>query len=97
MFGYDPERHGARHARAGQQGDARSRRQDRQGLRFVAQFDGAQCPLIPTKPGTGTGDEREVDTITGATISSRAVIGIINNRIERCGRCCRRGGVRFGA
>jgi hypothetical protein len=37
--------------------------------------------MIPTKPGTGTGDAREVDTITGATISARTVITIINNRI----------------
>jgi Na+-translocating ferredoxin:NAD+ oxidoreductase RnfG subunit len=42
-------------------------------------------PLVPTKPGTGTGDPREVDTITGATISARTVINIINNRVERIG------------
>jgi Na+-translocating ferredoxin:NAD+ oxidoreductase subunit G len=50
---------------------------------FVAQFRTAQLPMIPTKPGTGTGDPREVDTITGATISARTVINIINNRVER--------------
>lgn len=50
---------------------------------FVAQFRTAQVPMQPTKPGTGTGDPREVDTITGATISARTVINIINNRIER--------------
>jgi electron transport complex protein RnfG len=50
---------------------------------FVAAFTRARAPLIPTKPGTGTGDEREVDTITGATISARTVISIINNRIEQ--------------
>jgi Na+-translocating ferredoxin:NAD+ oxidoreductase subunit G len=50
---------------------------------FVAQFRTAQLPMVPTKPGTGTGDPREVDTITGATISARTVINIINNRVER--------------
>lgn len=50
---------------------------------FVAAFRTAQLPMVPTKPGTGTGDPREVDTITGATISARAVIAIINNRVAR--------------
>jgi electron transport complex protein RnfG len=50
---------------------------------WVAMFDGARAPLEPVKPGGSTGDESEVETITGATISSRAVIGIINHRIER--------------
>jgi Na+-translocating ferredoxin:NAD+ oxidoreductase subunit G len=48
---------------------------------FVGQFRTAVAPMLPTKPGTGTGDPREVDTITGATISARTVITIINNRI----------------
>jgi Na+-translocating ferredoxin:NAD+ oxidoreductase subunit G len=50
---------------------------------FVEQFRVAELPMIPTKPGSGTGNPREVDTITGATISARAVITIINNRVER--------------
>ena len=50
---------------------------------FVDQFRTAQVPMVPTKPGAGTGDPREVDTITGATISARTVINIINNRIAR--------------
>jgi Na+-translocating ferredoxin:NAD+ oxidoreductase subunit G len=48
---------------------------------FVGAFRTAEAPMIPTKPGTGTGGAREVDTITGATISARTVINIINNRI----------------
>jgi Na+-translocating ferredoxin:NAD+ oxidoreductase subunit G len=48
---------------------------------FVSAFRTAQLPMIPTKPGSGTGDPREVDTITGATISARTVINIINNRV----------------
>jgi Na+-translocating ferredoxin:NAD+ oxidoreductase subunit G len=50
---------------------------------FVSQFRTAQLPMVPTKPGTGSGDPREVDTITGATISARTVIEIINNRVAR--------------
>ncbi len=49
---------------------------------FVAEFDGAQTPLIGVKANEGTGDPGEVDMITGATISSRTVIGTINHRLE---------------
>mgnify|MGYP001811910934 CR=1 FL=1 len=49
---------------------------------FVAEFSGAGTPLVGIKPGEGTGDPREVDMITGATISSRTVIGTINHRLE---------------
>ena len=50
---------------------------------FVAEFDGARAPLAGVKAGAGAGDPGEVDMITGATISSRAVIAIINHRLER--------------
>lgn len=50
---------------------------------FVGAFRGVPAPMAAVKPGTGTGAEGEVDMITGATISSRAVIGIINRRLER--------------
>jgi electron transport complex protein RnfG len=50
---------------------------------FVQAFNAAVAPLLPVKPGTQQGAEGEVQTITGATISSRAVIGIINRRIEQ--------------
>jgi electron transport complex protein RnfG len=50
---------------------------------FVAEFDGAKAPLAGVKAGAGVGEPGEVDMITGATISSRAVIGIINHRLER--------------
>jgi electron transport complex protein RnfG len=51
---------------------------------FVGEFEGVDAPLVGVKPGA---DERaaEVDMITGATISSRAVIGIINRRVEALG------------
>jgi electron transport complex protein RnfG len=50
---------------------------------FVAEFEGARAPLLGVKAGAGEGDSGEVDMITGATISSRAVIAIINHRLER--------------
>lgn len=52
-------------------------------LEFVGQFSGADVPLTGVKSGAGTGSRNEVDMITGATISARAVIRIINNALER--------------
>ncbi|HUG39572.1 MAG TPA: FMN-binding protein [Longimicrobiales bacterium] len=54
-------------------------------LGFVAGFAGAAPPIRGVKPGAGTGAPEEVDMITGATISSRAVIDIINARIAALG------------
>ncbi len=50
---------------------------------FVSQFDGVEAPLKGVKAREGTGDAHEVDMITGATISSRTVIKIINNALDR--------------
>ena len=44
-------------------------------------FADPRTPLIPVKPGSGKGVPGEIDTITGATISTKAVIQIINNAI----------------
>ncbi|UCC81571.1 MAG: FMN-binding protein [Gemmatimonadota bacterium] len=52
---------------------------------FVAEFDGSETPLVGVKSGRATGAANEVDMITGATISSRAVIAIINHRLELLG------------
>lgn len=52
---------------------------------WVAQFGDVLAPLVPVKAGSGTGDPHEVDTITGATISSKSVIRIINHELERIG------------
>ena len=49
---------------------------------FVSGFEGVVLPIEGVKTGSGTGDEGEVDMITGATISSRTVIAIINRRLE---------------
>jgi electron transport complex protein RnfG len=52
---------------------------------FVTQFEGVLTPLVGVKPGGGKGDSAEVDMITGATISSRTIIKIINQALERLG------------
>ena len=46
------------------------------------QFREKLAPLIGTKKGAGSGPS-DVDMITGATISSRAVIGAVNKSAER--------------
>ena len=50
---------------------------------FVNGFASTVVPLAGVKAGAGTGRPGEVAMITGATISSRAVIRIINNAIAR--------------
>jgi electron transport complex protein RnfG len=50
---------------------------------FVHDFDGAALPLDGVKKGTATTRPNDIVMITGATISSRAVINIINNAIAR--------------
>jgi electron transport complex protein RnfG len=58
---------------------------------FVGEFAGAKTPLVGLKGG-GAGEG--IDMITGATISSRTVIGIINRAIERLGPALGRGEAR---
>lgn len=52
---------------------------------FVAHLARAAVPVHGVKAGKASGDLHEVDMITGATISSRAVIRIINTALERFG------------
>lgn len=49
---------------------------------FVGGFSGVGTPLLGVKSDRASGADEEVVMITGATISSRAVIGIINHRLE---------------
>lgn len=50
---------------------------------FVDQFfAGPATPLVGVKIGAGKGQPNEIDTITGATISSKVVIDIINHGLE---------------
>ena len=40
------------------------------------------CLSVSVKEGAGKGQPNEIDMITGATISSKAVIQIINNSLQ---------------
>ena len=51
-------------------------------LEFVKEFTGPKAPIEGVKAGRGAGNPHAVDMISGATISSRAVITIINRRLE---------------
>ena len=52
-------------------------------MAFVDQFFAKpDTPLVAVKPGAGKGRPGEIDTITGATISSKVVIDIINHGLE---------------
>jgi electron transport complex protein RnfG len=59
--------------------------------KFVSQFTGRTTPLKGVKAGAGKGDPSEVDFITGATISSRTVVRIINNALARLGPALKNG------
>lgn len=50
---------------------------------FVNQFGRVAVPLRGVKHGAGRGDSTAVDMITGATISSRAVIRAVNDALAR--------------
>ncbi|MBI4881497.1 MAG: FMN-binding protein [Planctomycetes bacterium] len=50
---------------------------------FISQFKGAAAPIVGVKAGDGSGKAEEIDMITGATISSKTVIRIINNKLEK--------------
>ncbi len=50
---------------------------------FIAGFRGVAAPPRGVRQGAGSGDSTEVDMITGATISSRAVIKAIDDALAR--------------
>ncbi len=50
---------------------------------FVSQFVGAATPLLGVKPRDASGDPREIDLITGATISSKTIVLAINATLAR--------------
>jgi len=59
---------------------------------FVDQFfAGPETPLVGVKIGAGKGNPNEIDTITGATISSKVVIDIINHGLEEWGPILEKG------
>lgn len=55
---------------------------------FIGEFRGVEAPLVAVKEEAG-GTPGQVDMITGATISSRTVVEIINARLEAVGPALR--------
>lgn len=49
---------------------------------FIREFLGVASPLLGVKKDRASGADAEVVMITGATISSRAIVDIINHRVE---------------
>jgi len=49
---------------------------------FIRAFDGVGAPIEARASGRESGADDEVTMITGATISSRAIVDIINGRLE---------------
>lgn len=53
-------------------------------VKWTGQFPGKTTPLAPIKKGQSRGHpESEIETITGATISSKTVVQIINHAVAR--------------
>jgi Na+-translocating ferredoxin:NAD+ oxidoreductase subunit G len=50
-------------------------------LRFVRGFEGVLAPIRPVPEGAHSGAPNEAELITGATISARVVVEIINERV----------------
>jgi Na+-translocating ferredoxin:NAD+ oxidoreductase subunit G len=84
MFGYDAARHTllAMRVISNRETPGLGDRIEKDST-FVNAFTSAAVPVTGVKAGAGKGKPGEVEMITGATISSRAVIRIINNAIAR--------------
>ncbi len=84
IFGYDPRTNKMMGMKVLESketpglGDAIEKNQD-----FVDQFTRTEAPLVGVKAGSGSGDVHEIDMITGATISSKVVVTIINEAYKR--------------
>jgi Na+-translocating ferredoxin:NAD+ oxidoreductase subunit G len=52
-------------------------------LRFVRGFEGVLAPIRPVPEGAHSGAPNDAELITGATISARVVVEIINERVAR--------------
>ena len=84
MFGYDAAKHRliAMKVIANKETPGLGDKIEKDG-NFVNEFADAATPMEGVKPGSGKEGENDIAMITGATISSRAVIRIINNAIAR--------------
>ena len=53
------------------------------GPKYVRQFSGAKVPVVGVKASPKAAEAGTVVMITGATISSRAILRAINNSLDR--------------
>ena len=84
MFGYDPSLHSviAMRVISSKETPGLGDKINKDTM-FINQFNGTAAPIAGVKADRKTGADKEVVMITGATISSRAVIQIINHAIAR--------------
>jgi electron transport complex protein RnfG len=85
IFGYDPREKTVLGVRVLESKETPGLGDKIEGAAFLEPIRGQKLQLVPVKPGQGTGGDSEVDTITGATISSGWVLRIINEAASRVG------------
>lgn len=64
---------------------------------WVAQFGGVLAPIEGVKPGRGRGAPQELDLITGATISTKTIVKMINDALARLDPALRAEAVAVGS
>ena len=85
IFGYDPRNKQVLGVKVLEHKETPGLGDKIEGAAFLDPIRGQTVDLVPVKPGRGTGGPSEVDTITGATISSAWVVRIINEATGRVG------------
>ncbi|NNM06163.1 MAG: FMN-binding protein [Gemmatimonadetes bacterium] len=85
IFGYDPEARQVLGMKVLDHSETPGLGNKIEEMPFVGEFNGVDAPIEGVKPDRNTGAPNQVDMITSVTISSRAVIRTINERIEQLG------------
>jgi electron transport complex protein RnfG len=85
IFGYDPEAKQVLGMKVLDHSETPGLGNKIEEMPFVGEFNGVDAPIEGVKPDRNTGASNQVDMITSVTISSRAVIRTINERIEQLG------------
>lgn len=85
IFGYDPEAKRVLGMKVLDHSETPGLGNKIEEMPFVGEFNGVDAPIEGVKPDRNTGAPNQVDMITSVTISSRAVIRTINERIEELG------------
>ena len=85
IFGYDPETRKVLGMKVLDHKETPGLGTKIEEMPFVGEFDGVDTPIDGVKPDRNTGASNQVDMVTGVTISSRAVVRTINERLEQLG------------